>query len=69
MTKEPKTGDWMFELMKVDKKLMEEKYKITVGGWCADKGPDMKKGKRLMGEAFLWMIILVCRAVQDYDCI
>jgi len=31
MTKEPKTGDWMFELMKADKKLME-KYKITVGG-------------------------------------
>jgi hypothetical protein len=64
MTKEPKTGDRMFELMKSDKKLMEEKYNITVGGWCADEGPDTKKGKRLMGERFLWMIILVCWAHQ-----
>jgi hypothetical protein len=53
MTKEPKTGDRMFELMKSDKKLMEEKYNITVGGWCADQGPDTKKGKRLMDETFL----------------
>jgi hypothetical protein len=36
MTKEPKTGDRMFELMKEDKKLMEEKYNIIVAGWCAD---------------------------------
>jgi hypothetical protein len=64
MTKEPKTGDRMFELMKSDKKLMEEKYSITVGGWCADQGPDTKKGKRLMGETFLWMIILACWAHQ-----
>ena len=64
MMKEPKTGDQMFELMKMDKKLMEEKYKITVGGWCTDEGPDMKKGKWLMGEAFLWIIILMCWAHQ-----
>jgi len=64
MTKEPKTGDRMFELMKADKTLMEEKYKITVGGWCADEGPDTKKGKRLMSEAFCWMIIIVCWAHQ-----
>src|ERR1700674_1115017 len=64
MTKELKTGDRMFELMKSDKKLMEEKYNITVGGWCADQGPDTKKGKRLMGETFLWMIILACWAHQ-----
>ena len=64
MTKEPKTGDRMFELMKSDKKLMEEKYCITVGGWCADEGPDTKKGKRLMAEEFSWMIILVCWAHQ-----
>jgi hypothetical protein len=30
MTKEPKTGDRMFELMKSDNKLMEEKYNIAV---------------------------------------
>jgi hypothetical protein len=54
----------MFELMKSNKKLMEEKYNITVGGWCADQGPDTKKGKRLMGETFLWMIILACWAHQ-----
>ncbi|KIM73621.1 hypothetical protein PILCRDRAFT_80982, partial [Piloderma croceum F 1598] len=64
MTKEPKTGDGMFELMKADKKLMEEKYNLTVAGWCADEGPDTKKGKRLMAEEFLWMIILVCWAHQ-----
>jgi hypothetical protein len=64
MTKEPKTGDQMFKLMKADKTLMEEKYKITVGGWCADKGLDTKKGKRLMSEAFCWMVIIVCWAHQ-----
>jgi hypothetical protein len=64
MTKEPKTGDRMFELMKADKKLMEEKYGITVAGWCADEGPDTKKGKRLMAKEFLWMIMLVCWAHQ-----
>jgi hypothetical protein len=64
MTKELKTGDRMFELMKADKKLMEEKYDLTVAGWCADAGPDTKKGKQLMTEAFLWMIILVCWAHQ-----
>jgi hypothetical protein len=64
MTKEPKTGDRMFELMKADKKLMEEKYNITVAGWCADEGPDTKKGKRLMAESFAWMIIVVCWAHQ-----
>jgi hypothetical protein len=52
MMKEPKISDRMSELMKSDKKLMEEKYRVTVGGWCADQGPDTKKGKRLMGEAF-----------------
>jgi hypothetical protein len=64
MMKEPKTGDRMFELMKDDKKLMEEKYNITIAGWCADEGPDTKKGKRLMTENFAWMIILVCWAHQ-----
>src|SRR5882762_4389190 len=64
MMKEPKTGDQMFELMKADKTLMEEKYKITVGGWCAVEGPDTKKGKRLMSEVFCWMIIIVCWAHQ-----
>jgi hypothetical protein len=60
MTKEPKTGDRMFELMKEDKKLMEEKYNIPVAGWCMDKGPDMKKGKWHMAETFMWIITLVC---------
>jgi hypothetical protein len=60
MTKEPKTGDRMFELMKADKKLMEEKYNITVAEWCVDEGPDMKKGKQLMAESFTWMIKVVC---------
>jgi hypothetical protein len=64
MTKEPKTGDRMFKLMKEDKKLMEEKYNITVAGWCADEGPDTKKGKWHMAETFIWMIILVCWAHQ-----
>jgi hypothetical protein len=64
MMKEPKTGDRMFKLMKEDKKLMEEKYNITVAGWCMDEGPDMKKGKRHMTETFIWMIILVCWAHQ-----
>jgi hypothetical protein len=44
IAKEPKTGDRMFELMKADKKLMEETYNLTVAGWCADEGPDTKKG-------------------------
>ena len=60
MTKEPKMSDRMFELMKEDKKLMEEKYNITVAGWCTDEGPDTKKGKWCMAETFIWMIILVC---------
>lgn len=64
MTKEPKTGDRMFELMKADKELMENKYGIVVAGWCADEGPDSRKGKRLLAEAFLWMIVLVCWAHQ-----
>jgi len=64
MTKEPKTGDRMFVLMKADKKLMEEKYNLTVAGWCGRRRTGHKKGKRLMAEEFSWMIILVCWAHQ-----
>jgi hypothetical protein len=59
-----KTGDEMFDLMKVDKEMIEGKYDCEVIAWCTDEGPDSKKGKRLLGEAFLWMIILVCWAHQ-----
>ena len=38
-------GDRMFELIKDDKKLTEEKYNITVVRWCTDEGLDTKKGK------------------------
>ena len=64
MAGKPKTGDTMFQLMKADKEMIEEKYNTQVIAWCADEGPDTKKGKRLLGEAFLWMIILVCWAHQ-----
>ena len=64
MTGRPKTGDEMFDLMKADKEMIEGKYDCKVIAWCADEGPDSKKGKRLLGEAFLWMIILVCWAHQ-----
>ena len=60
MTKELKTDNRIFKFMKANKKLMEKKYNITVVGWCADEGPDTKKGKHLMENEFLWMIILVC---------
>jgi hypothetical protein len=60
----PKTGDTMFELMAADKEMIETKYNTQVIAWCADEGPDTKKGKRLLGEAFTWMIILVCWAHQ-----
>jgi hypothetical protein len=66
MTKEPKMGDRMFELMKADKKLMEEKYNLMVAGWCADEGPDTKKGKWLMAKEFSWMIILVGPPDQSF---
>ena len=64
MSGKPKTGDEMFEVMKADKEMIEVKYDCKVVAWCADEGPDLKKGKRLLGEAFLWMIILVCWAHQ-----
>jgi hypothetical protein len=64
MAGKPKTGDTMFKLMKADKEMIEEKYNTQVIAWCADEGPDTKKGKWLLGEAFQWMIILVCLAHQ-----
>jgi hypothetical protein len=64
MTGEPKTGDTMFKIMEADKKKMEDTFGIEVVGWCSDDGPDSKKGRRLMGEKYLWMIILVCWAHQ-----
>ena len=64
MAGKPKTGDTMFELMKADKEMIEKKYNTQVIAWCTDGGPDTKQGKQLLGEAFLWMIILVCRAHQ-----
>ena len=64
MTGRPKTEDEMFNLMKADKEMIKEKYDCKVIAWCTDEGPDSKKGKRLLSEAFLWMIILVCWAHQ-----
>jgi hypothetical protein len=54
----------MFEIMMKCKTMMEDDYGINVIGWCSDNGPDSKKGRRLMSEAFIWMIILVCWAHQ-----
>jgi len=60
MSGKPKTRDEMFKVMKADKEMIEVKYNCKVVAWCADEGPDLKKWKWLLGEAFLWMIILVC---------
>ena len=54
----------MFEVMMKSKTMMEDNYGINVIGWCSDNGLDSKKGCRLMSEAFIWMIILVCWAHQ-----
>jgi len=64
ITGEPKTGDIMFKIMEANKKKMEDTFGIEVVGWCSDDGPDSKKGRQLMGEKYLWMIILVCWAHQ-----
>ena len=63
-TGKPNTGDNMFKVMMKSKTMMEDDYGINVIGWCSDSGLDSKKGHRLMSEAFIWMIILVCWAHQ-----
>ena len=64
MTGRPKTGDEMFKIIKDDMRHMEDKYKVKVIGWCTDDGPDGKKARRLLLEAFWFLIVLVCWAHQ-----
>jgi hypothetical protein len=50
--------------MSNSKQKMEDGYGVKVVAWCSDNGPDSKKGRRLLSEAYLWMIMLVCWAHQ-----
>ena len=54
----------MYEIMSNSKQKMEDGYGVKVVAWCSDNGPDSKKGRRLLSEAYLWMIMLVCWAHQ-----
>jgi hypothetical protein len=54
----------MYKIMSNSKQKIEDGYGAKVVAWCSDNGPDSKKGRWLLSEAYLWMIILVCWAHQ-----
>lgn len=64
MTGEPKTGDRLFELIKAVIQHMKNKYVVDVIGWCTDDGPDGKKARRLLLEAFSYLVVVACWAHQ-----
>jgi hypothetical protein len=64
MSGEPKTGNWLLELVLGDIKHIKDKFDVEVIGWCTDDGPDGKKMRRLLRTSLIWMIVVLCCAHQ-----
>jgi hypothetical protein len=61
---EPKTGNWLLELVLDDIKHIKDKFGVEVIGWCTDNGLNSKKMQRLLRMSLIWMIVGLCWAHQ-----
>ncbi|KAH9961857.1 ribonuclease H-like domain-containing protein, partial [Lactifluus volemus] len=64
MRGQPKTGDRLYELTRDDISYMQNTFGVQVIAYCTDDGPDGKKMRRLLHEALIEIIVLVCWAHQ-----
>ena len=61
MIGKPKTGNYMYKLIKSDLCHMEETYEVNIVGWCANNGPDRKKAWQLLCENLFYLIVMLSK--------
>ncbi|KAI0072875.1 hypothetical protein K474DRAFT_1650318 [Panus rudis PR-1116 ss-1] len=64
MSREPKTGDRLYELVQDDIREVSTKFDVETIAVCCDDGPDGRKARRLIDLRMFWIITTVCWAHQ-----
>lgn len=59
-----KTGELLVKLVTEDIDYAEQKFGLTVIGWCSDDGGDARKMRRLLSAQRPWLIVILCWAHQ-----
>jgi hypothetical protein len=64
MTRRPKTGDKLLQIVRSDIAYVEQMYGVEVIAVCTDDGPEGKKMRRLVKDQLSWITVFECWAHQ-----